>query len=162
MKLWTVQHKNVIEKINREGIYIANGEHSWHYHERGKKAYDLIIKRLKAYPIWTLNSYEGTQLAYDFIKENLKNIGHILPIGAKDSILLELEKPDDECILTDYYNWVDVLYYYQDAVGKNKKQMELNGLNKIEHAFDLRKDCSIQAVIKDIKNKDIVSLYDLI
>lgn len=158
MKIFTVQKKSVAIELRQKGIYVPDHTHSVYYQGEAKKAYDLIIHKINGYPIWCLATYEGKKLSYRMIK-NTSNLIYLMPLCQENSVIMEIEKPDNEILLTDYYNWVDTLYYYQDAYGKEKADMKSWGCDTLANALTLRKDCSIQAIIKDIKSKEVVKMY---
>lgn len=116
---------------------------------------------INAYPIWGLVEYEGEPLSYSYIISD-PNMPYLLPLEkSNDYILLEIEKDEKDVLLTDFYNWVDVLYYYKDADDNEREEMKSYGANTLAHALNLREDCTLQAIMKNIKKEDVKNTYDL-
>lgn len=112
MKLWTVQPYNVYEIIQREGVYQCKPELSELLDcEKFINAYDWISKQMRKrignppkgveYPVWAWYSVEGENKRPDMRKRYMKVF--------EKSVLLEIEIPDTEVLLTDHMNWHIVL-----------------------------------------------------
>lgn len=113
MKLWTVQPYCVYEVIQKEGVYKCDSSKSEFIQEWGgfKEAYDWICKQMKKrignppkgveYPVWAWYLYEGKNKRPDMRHRDVR-------VNEK-SVLLEVEIPDNEVLLTDEEFWHSVL-----------------------------------------------------
>lgn len=113
MKLWTVQPYCVYEVIQKEGVYKCDSSKSEFIQEWGgfKEAYDWICKQMKKrignspkgveYPVWAWYLYEGKNKRPDMRHRDVR-------VNEK-SVLLEVEIPDSEVLLTDEEFWHSVL-----------------------------------------------------
>lgn len=113
MKLWTVQPYCVYEVIQKEGVYKCDSSKSEFIQEWGgfKEAYDWIYKQMKKrignppkgveYPVWAWYLYEGKNKRPDMRHRDVR-------VNEK-SVLLEVEIPDNEVLLTDEEFWHSVL-----------------------------------------------------
>lgn len=113
MRLWTVQPYSVYELIQKEGIYRcdANLSDNLKYYYQFVNAYEWICKKMKErignppahtkYPVWAWYAVEGEHRRPDMRKCYLKVF--------EKSVLLELEIPDTEVLLTDHTMWHRVL-----------------------------------------------------
>lgn len=112
MKLWTVQPYCIYELIQKEGIYRCNLKKSEHIELDGfVDAYEWISNQMKKkignppneveYPVWAWYLYEGKNKRPDMRLSGLK--------VTEKSVLLEIEVPDNEVLLTNFDGWHFIL-----------------------------------------------------
>ncbi len=113
MKLWTVQPYCIYELIQKEGVYKCDSSKSEFIQEWDgfKEAYDWICKQMKKtignpprgvkYPVWAWYLYEGKNKRPDMRHRDVR-------VNEK-SVLLEVEIPDNEVLLTDEEFWHSIL-----------------------------------------------------
>ena len=124
MRLWTVQPYNVYETIEKEGSYRCKPELSVLLDcSQFFNAYDWISKQMKKrvgnpqkgveYPVWAWHSVEGKNKRPDMRKRYMKVF--------EKSVLLEIEIPDTQVLLTDHTNWHIIL---NDAINYKANYMD--------------------------------------
>lgn len=121
MKLWTIQPEEVYNLIMTKGIYRCNGLKSelineWNY----GVAYDWISQQMRnriglapegvKYPVWAWHTMNFKHKRPDMRKSEFRHI-------AKPYVLMEIEMPDNDVLLSDEVSWHFVLndVYYPDA-----------------------------------------------
>ncbi len=108
MLLWTIQPYCVYELLRLKGIYRCNPElSSFLDTEEFVNAYEWISKKMKEkignspegvkYPVWAYYCVEGEHKRPDMRKIAFK--------VDKKSVLLEIEIPDSDVLLTDHTLW---------------------------------------------------------
>ena len=102
VKIITVQHKNVLDKILSDGIYYANTE-KYVAENRSNllEPYQYLMHEYgyKHFPIF------GCQIGY-----------HCEFYGAdcsENSTLIELSVPTNEVKIQNYYDWTDLIFYME-------------------------------------------------
>lgn len=114
MRLWTVHPVEVLTEIEKKGRYICQPDKST-YLDWGtdfKNAYDWISNQMQqrgiekpkgvTYPVWAWHTYCSKRGKLDLRKRNY--------LGEKgESVCLEIEVPDNEVLLSDYFDWHQVL-----------------------------------------------------
>lgn len=153
IKIWTAQNKEVLNIINSSGVYIPDESFSKYYQGKGKLAYDLIINKINAFPIFGIVTYIGNRVIFN---DDINRLSSDIPFS-KDNVLFELEMKDNDVLLTDYYNWVDILYYYQDANDLEKK--ELYYASTLDHCLQIKEGRIVQSIIKSINKNNIKNVY---
>ncbi|MDO4633906.1 MAG: DUF3841 domain-containing protein [Eubacteriales bacterium] len=114
MKLWTLQPLSILDEIERTGSYRCNRELSYNLSKRDSldDKYQWLIKRMEQrigkrpegveYPIWAWHTWEEERRCPDiqsaaFLKRT------------EDKVLLTLEIPENEIVLTDFDAWQIIL-----------------------------------------------------
>lgn len=128
MRVWTVQPLDAYEVLMKNNILTCNpllseNIQDFHFGE----AYNWLIKEMTSkigpppkgveYPIWAWHT-----MNWKHKKPDLRESGY-LARGQK-AVLLELEIPDDQVVLSDFDAWHFVLnkWYYSDA--KNEEESD--------------------------------------
>lgn len=113
MTLWTVQPYCVYELLQLEGVYRCNPDLSQCLVEFGyTKAYDWICKQMKKrignppspnikYPVWAWYCLDGKHKRPDMRRYDMK--------VSEKSVLLEIDIPESDVLLTDEVDWHIVL-----------------------------------------------------
>lgn len=152
MRLLTSQHINVWNKIIEDGIYQCTI--SSNTRERTINSYNKMANAVKEKtgievlsPIWCWFRVDDKYI--NTIKEtNLKRCDGMTGVN---EIVMLLEVPDEIPLLSDFYEWVDVMY--QELTPNDPLGV------KFEDIFDIREDVSIQACIPYIKKEYIIEAY---
>lgn len=108
MRLWTLQPYRVYELIQNEGVYRCDiNKSSFVEMEEFMNAYEWIINQMKKrignppkgvkYPVWAWYLYKGKNKRPSTRRSGLK--------VTEKSVLLEIEIPASEVLLTDFCNW---------------------------------------------------------
>ncbi len=153
MKLWTVQPKSALEQISQNKTYRCDEQLSYNLSKKNslKKQYTWLIHKMEErigkrpegveYPIWAWHTWEfertcpNTESA-SFLKRN------------EDKVLLTLNVPDDQVVLTDFDAWQLVMSgsYLTNEIDEEKldeletklSELDENALLKeIEKSWDL-------------------------
>lgn len=112
MRLWTIQTYNVFETIKKTGIYRCNPDLSSLLEmEEFVNAYKWISKEMKkrignppnnvTFPVWAWYNIDGKNLRPDMRKSDMRVF--------QKSVLMELEIPDNQVLLSDFDLWHVVL-----------------------------------------------------
>lgn len=108
MKLWTIQPYCVYELLQRNGVYRCDPKvNDFLDHKYIIAAYDWISNQMKKiigipdvsikYPVWAWYVIEGKHKRPDMRKSCFKVF--------EKSVLLEIEIPDEDVLLTDHDYW---------------------------------------------------------
>lgn len=124
MKVWTIQPKEIIQKVkNGETFYCDPKQAFWK--DEFQDAYQWMAEQMKKkigepprkgiYPVWVWYSWEGKRkcplLQEDKIKRNCE--------------ILELDIPENKILLSDFDNWFFVLnHLYLSMKESRKEQMK--------------------------------------
>lgn len=96
MKVITVQHKNVLEQLLKNGEYRASEEN----------ISDIMVK-----PYRFMQKHFGWKSIPIF----LSPVGHFVEMGGakfdRDVVAIELDIPDELCKVQLYYDWSDFIYF---------------------------------------------------
>lgn len=137
MKLWTIQDYTVFEILKTQGSYCYNKTSLME--DCFESAYRWIGQQMKQkvgnppkgieFPIWAWYRIDGWNKRPDMRKAEFK--------VAKKSVLLEIEIPDNEVLLTDFDNWHNVIYdaIYYDADDRNLSEEEWEKAVEKEDAY---------------------------
>lgn len=180
MKLYTYQHKSVLEHINDKGFYKVDGRRSLAACWRGgfKKGYDFIVKHLQEKDP---NNYKATYPIWAFVEKSSPS-----DFGVKntDTILLVLDIDESRVLLSDFINYHAILnnaycnlddedweeheklYYPNDEVypqGISKEDYQKVVEDSWINIFNIRdsKKEDIQANFWVIKKEDIVEVIEI-
>lgn len=152
MKLLTVQHEKVLEIINNEDIYKADKELCRYYHNT-PGCYNELIKRLNnETPIFAWYKLCGVS-ELDFSKKTIDLAGGK---GIDKGIWMLLEVPDDLVLLSDFYDYVDMMFLEREGPD------DFKDLPTWESVFEYidKENRDIQAIIPYIKKEWIIETYD--
>jgi hypothetical protein len=121
MRLWTIQPAFLYGQIKQTGFYHCDANNPEvaleHYFD---DAYDWLAEQMKKrignppagvkYPVWAWHTWKGTCKRPD-----LRYSGHAK--RGTPCVLLEIEIPDEQVVLTDFDTWHFVLnkWYYCDT-----------------------------------------------
>lgn len=115
MRVITIQNEEVLKELEEKGRYIVDKEKS--NYKNYKKSYDFISKilydkyKVDMLPIWGFikihNEEPKIDLNWSFYQCEFKE--------KENPILLELEIDEQDGLLTNYYNWTDIMYYIEEG-----------------------------------------------
>ena len=107
MRLWTVQPYCIYELIQKDGVYRCDITKSSFAEDEILVAYNWLVDQMKKrignppkgveYPVWAWYLREGKNKRPDMRRSGLR--------VTKKSVLLEIEIPDSEVLLTDFLDW---------------------------------------------------------
>lgn len=153
MRIITFQSKEILSIINKTGEYIV---------DQNKLAYLRLLPNYKvmrdimndkininsnSIPIWCYYRLEGEQPPLDL---NCELYHHKGTSGlSNDVVLLELEVPDNQVYLSNYYCWTDYLFFTNEEPNVLDSKLALDNLEN----YDMRD--TIQATIFKI-TKDMI------
>lgn len=160
MKIFTLQHKNIIDIINREGTYSVsenrtlalNGEGFYNTYEYIRKTMHNHIKDYpeSQYPIWGWKKYENNEgsvkdisILYDGFYDNIKEM-----------VYIELDIPDNEILLSDFDKYSELLIC---GIEPSNDIIDLLDLD----ILDVKDSEYIQATFKSIKKENIIKIIEL-
>lgn len=118
MKLWTIQPKEVLEIVERKGVFYNSKERSDNWADF-KNAYLWMVEEMTKrnilapencdLPLWAWHTTDWHHDCPDFEYMNYSNNGN--------QVCLEVEVPDEEVLLSDYDTWHYVLnnMYFEDS-----------------------------------------------
>jgi len=123
--------KDFLEELKEKNIVIPD---KLHFDETSNRngAYDYLFNKLNVSSLffaWGSESNKDEDIIYD---------------KSGDFILLTFDAPDEECIVTDYYNWCDVIFC-------------LDNNNSLETAEEIAQDemkCSFDVVYNSMFGND--------
>ena len=132
MKLWTIQPRSLYEKLLAQGTLHCDPECEGFWgldSEEFKSAYDWIVAQMKErvslpsvgvrYPFWAWALIDGVSKKPDLRRTEFNNY-----VG--ENVVIELEIPDTEVLLSDEENWHYVLnnWYLHDLNSDDGKWEE--------------------------------------
>ena len=123
---------------------------------------DIINNRTNAYR-YLYDKLEVSSLFFAWKDKSNKN-SEIKYSENGDFILLTLDVPENEYILTDYYNWCDVIFCLDEKNTLNdaeyiaQKEMKCTFQTVYNSIFDINKDRVIQVLLKSIKYDWILNI----
>lgn len=150
MKLVTIQHKSILETLNKQGVYHAS---------YSKLKYKHYVKQYK-----NLAKYCGFSYCPIFCTP-IRNTTAIESSGIYEDdeyVKLYLEIPDSRCVELDYYEWSDYLYYssgeeYDSYFNFNADE----ALANIDKYIILGQSRTPQICIQEIYISDIIDINDI-
>lgn len=110
MRLWTMQPVEILDIIEKEGVFRCNPELS-EYGTDFSDAYSWLIQKMDekiprpegcVLPVWAWHTRY-----WKHKKPDLRNIG--LGMKGEKSVCIEIEIPDEEVLLSDFDEWHFVL-----------------------------------------------------
>ena len=108
MKIITVQHNAVFQTIMNEGEYKKlDDDYIW---TNGPRLYDEV-KRGDCSPIFGISKLEDGSVPKSIDDFNLQRLADFGARIIPGNVILILDIPDNEVLLTDFYNWSDRLYF---------------------------------------------------
>lgn len=108
MRIITVQHLEVLNSILQNGIYEKLDDD--HIMTNGPKLYD-IVKQGERRPIFGISKLEDGSIPESIDTFNLQRLSDFGARVLPGSVIFIVDIPDEEVILTDFYNWSDRLYF---------------------------------------------------
>jgi hypothetical protein len=114
MRVWTVQPKEIWDVVKNTGVYTCDETKSEWLKEgdRSREAYKWLSKRMTekignpkniAFPVWAWYKWDWKNEVTDFFEDYFKGE------TPRDLVLIELELPESEIVLTDEPTWVLVM-----------------------------------------------------
>ncbi|MFW5962559.1 MAG: hypothetical protein ACOCQR_02985 [bacterium] len=159
MRLITFQKFKAWEKVQKEGIYKCyfNSEYRQKLTSIYKKMTRLVQEKTDEdvfTPIWCWRRIDDTYVS-SFKSVDLERCQGMTKL---DDIAILLEVPDNLAVLTDFYRWVDVMYFteYPDAPDLYCSHEELWA-----NMFNIRKEQSIQACIPFIAKEHVLGVWQI-
>lgn len=149
MKLITIQHPDVFDQLERDGIYYPDpNKNMLYYTEIFKEYYKQKNIAIKA-AVWAFYSIEDVkcnELNGEIIGRIISNLPFL-----EDGIPILLEVPEEYVFLSDFYAWAD---YIEDIN---------EGLDYVEPInWDAKVDwdelSTVQAIIPYIKSEWVIDL----
>ena len=126
MTLWTIQHIEVLDEINKFGYYVCNPDKLDFISDEMisiKNAYNWLVVEMEKrigkkpnnviYPIWAWHTRD-----WKYKKPDLRQCGYGTP--GKQYACIELEIPDKQVVLSDFDIWHYVLndWYFDNSFNK--------------------------------------------
>lgn len=162
VKLYTIQHRNVLDIISRTNIHIQQEKDTMFmntsYWEEGHNAYSWIKNKgkFKNYPIWATLKSQLKKKKDSTISKEID----------KEYVEITFEKSVNDILLSDYESWHSVLnndYCYQndDDYDINYPQEEI--IKSWDYCLDMRKNKSsmVQVCTNNIQRIEILRVTDL-
>lgn len=136
MRLWTIQKLEVMESLERDGVYRMNTE-LCENHEFFD-AYNWLNKHLEqkdskpknvSYPIWAWYRYNKKEKKPDLRESGYEKRG-------TKCVCLELEVPDEQVLLSDFNNWHYVLNdsWFDDSNNEEEWEALHNEYDKLSRS----------------------------
>lgn len=147
MKLLTIQSKEVIDIVNRDGIYFAD-KHKSTYYKISPGCYNELMNRLDGKcPIFAWYKINGNNAS---LNDDIIKLADSRGVGTGVRILLEV--PDNEVLLSDFYNYSDMIFLETEGA------YDFKDIPTWEDVFDYVDEnvLDIQALIKCIKKEWII------
>jgi hypothetical protein len=157
MKIITIQSHEIADILKESGIYHCSFISG--YNECTPLAYKYLAGKLSVIgkpcdiPIFGWNKVIDDDI--NLSVASLLRMNEMTPFNP-DTIILELEVPDDEVILTDFYNFVDMRYSEEFPKGSPDYD-EIS--TTWEDVFNIREDVEIQAILPYIKQEWVKNTY---
>lgn len=153
MRVITIQHKDVLNILEQEGIYWVDQCKS--SYKNYKPSYDKMMKLMEEklgvqlLPIWCFSKVQGMEPSTDINWENY--IGKGCPLD-ENSVLLELEVDETNALIMDYYQWTDYMFFLEGNDGDGIE-------TALENLFKLERADTVQVCIPFIKKNMITGIY---
>lgn len=146
MLLLTVQSKEVIDEIYKNGVYYADINKSYYY-KKTPNCYKELMNRISGNcPIFTWYKLEGKQVGID---EEFIKAGGMKAVN--EGVWLLLDVPDNQVLLTDFYEYTDMMFLETEGPDDFKDLPTWEAVfNYVDKSYD------IQAIIPCIKKEWIV------
>lgn len=147
MLLWTIQHETVYKALLKSGFFVPDGTHGF-MKEDFQHAYDWLCEQMRLrishtlenakYPVWAWYQWEGVRKRPD-----MRTSHKVLSPSGTPIVLLTLEVPDEEVLLSDFDMWHSTLgnHYLalteeeDNAIGENATAQQKH--KSWEHIFNL-------------------------
>jgi hypothetical protein len=172
VRLWTIQHEAVLERLERQGYFYADGRRVWWAF---REAYLWLRDRYREHN----PNHEGRAAliwAWHCPKPDLRSPGH-LEKGAP-GVRLEIEVPDEQVLLSDFDGWHfrlnysylsesdadDVEWYAKTDPFKRELRDLERFRNRIAKEQDLdQQEATLEAVRRfhDEKERSWLRMFDL-
>ena len=163
LRIITLQNKEVLDTIEKEGLYIFSDTSKSKFLEQNKNLYlwltdilkdklDSKTKDLFKFPVWGWYNFGNEELPIDIKKYGGKCI-------TEEVVLLELSIPENLILLSDYYNWADCMYFYEypDELESEVGYTSFERLK--EDVFYIDDQGYTQAIFPYIKKDMILNVY---
>lgn len=153
MRVVTIQHKDVLDIINRRGAYWVDQSKS--QYDSYSETYDVMKELMRTVtgeevlPIWCFSKVHDIEPSTDINWEYYDGKGANID---ENSVLLELEIEESKAVITNYYNWTDYMYY----LGERDWGEAICSLGYIT---DLTQADTIQVCIPYISKDMLIGVY---
>lgn len=151
MRLWTIQPEEVYNIVINNGVFRCDPNHNDVEHFF-KNSYEWLVKEMEKrigkkpdniiFPIWAWHTRYGKHK-----KPDLRQTGYGLK--GKEYILIEIEVPDNQVVLTDYDAWHYVLndWYLGASTCEEEYDKESEWLDSLDHnTIEIEKKKSWQRI----------------
>ncbi|HCU33102.1 MAG TPA: hypothetical protein DF364_04555 [Ruminococcaceae bacterium] len=111
MKLWSIQPKDIYDKIIKDGVYRCDEAY---VDPDFKKAYDWLVDEMVRrigpqpegvrYPVWAIHTWYGKRKKPDF-----RSLRWEWGAGGEQYVCMEIDVPDSGVVLSDCDYWHSVL-----------------------------------------------------
>lgn len=139
MTLWTIQPISVFEELKKEGVFRCNPSLAENIVDEFnfKDSYDWLISEMEnyigkkpigvSYPIWAWHTRNWKHRKPDLREAGYEKRGNLC-------VLLEIEKPDKEVLLSDFDAWHFVLnnWYLGDSRNEEEWNKEDDWFEKLD------------------------------
>ena len=133
MYLITFQHPSVWEEIQEKGLYICN--HIGGHHEQHPISYgELATHVWVGIPIFAwMQVYKNKPLSLLQVERMLE-----MTSMPDNYLILELEVPDNIPLLTNFYDWSDLLFDEEEGFSGDRKTLWNNILDVNEQSVEIQ------------------------
>jgi len=178
MRLFTVQPKEVIDKILKQGSHVCDPSKSSMLNDLiYQEAYDWMVEKMNSrltnkdniqYPVWAWYKIDGVNELPDFNLSIFSNC---------KTYLLELEVPDEDVLLSDFENWHFPLndWYYipyknddqTEKEDKRYRRLPFDEQLKVKYAswniiFKVKDSDMVQATFWKIKKENLIYIHKIL
>lgn len=157
MKIITFQHKNILNEINNNGVYLTKIDSF--YRQCTPKCYDIVFNSIKTKDIGSTqpifgwyNVFPNKNLTIN--SETISRCLEMTYLEEDDYLLFELNIDEDKISLQDFYNFVDARCEEEgiDACYESFEEFPIGRIFEIVN-------CEIQCTISSIRKEYIENIY---
>lgn len=147
VKLWSFQHKSVVETLEQEGVFRPEWErvawpfsmrcYHWMIREMARRGIDCGDRP----PVWAWHSCGGRWGGPPTVGDAVALLG-----GAPDQMTIEFEAPSELVLLSSYGEWNRITDLLTPENWEKKRYRRLFDLQKMDFQYD-----SIQACLPELR-----------
>lgn len=153
MRAITVQHKNVLQALLNDSIYTTNKKSEGEYLN---KAYDFMKN---------VYEYKTNPIFLSPVGFNVEMYGATFD---ENSVAIELDIPEEELKIQEYYSWSDFIYFLEykkefadgSVVFENVEDYGESILTEIKSIEDMGPNTPYQLTAERLKKEWIISYTD--
>lgn len=147
VKLWSFQHKSVVEILEHKGVFRPEWERvAWPF---SRRCYRWMIREMARCgidcgdrpPVWAWHSCGGRWGGPPTVSDAVALLG-----GAPDQMTIEFEAPSELVLLSSYGEWNRITDLLTPENWEKKRYRRLFDLQKIDFQYD-----SIQACLPELR-----------